>query len=282
VKNDIIPEYLYHYTNIDKLAMILKGKNFRFGNLRYLDDIEEGKTADKQQYAKYCFASSWTDEKDESIPMWKMYNENMNGVRIGLPSNLFPYYEIPKHDILNELIRAGCDISRIDIGDGIKSPVPVNEFFNEHYNFSPSLFSGVEQIKIDYSNEEQTVNPMISSVTDGQLFVLLGSIGKVKRECWKFQREWRYMIRIYPESFVDLWGDLTMRTYNSVVNFCPELPESVRTAYYLKCDDDKFAKMEIILGPKMNEGHKDIVRLLLKEYCPSAKISESTLCDKIR
>ena len=40
---------------------------------------------------QYCFVSSWTSEKEESIHMWNMYS-NMDGVRIRLPVNPFERY----------------------------------------------------------------------------------------------------------------------------------------------------------------------------------------------
>lgn len=280
-----IPDFLYHYTNIDKLAMILEEKKIRFGNLRFLDDVEEGITSDKNQYAKYCFASSWTDEQDESIPMWKMYNENMNGVRIGLPSNLFPTYKISKDELSKEFVRAGCDPKKYQFDSSVKSPVPLREFFSGTYNFSPSMFHGIELIQVNYSKEDKVIIPQITSVRDdGKLQVILGEIGRNKRECWNFQREWRYIIRIYPFSFIDLWGwgNLSLMRYNAAVNGCPELPEDIRMGYLVSCDNVKFSKMEIVLGPKMNEGHKNIVKLLADKYCPTATIKESNLLGKIR
>lgn len=56
-----------------------------------MDDINEMLSADYSKAGKYCFASSWTSEKEESIPMWNMYS-NMDGVRIRLPVNPFEHY----------------------------------------------------------------------------------------------------------------------------------------------------------------------------------------------
>lgn len=284
----VVPDYLYHYTNVDKLAMILNEKKFRFSNLRYLDDIEEGRTGDKQQYTKYCFVSSWTDEKDESIPMWKMYSEKMDGVRIRLPSNLFPNYDITAGSILAQFLQAGLvapqNVKNKNGAENLviaKSPVPSHEYFNEKYNFFPSV-QGIELVKIDYSKEDDIVNPQLASVSDGQITVLLGKLGKVKREYWKFQKEWRYVFRVFPGSYVDLAGDFSGKKFAIINNYCPELPDSVKTAFFLKCDDKKFMDIEVTLGPKMNKGQRDIVRLLMDEYCPTAKMRESDLSDKVR
>ena len=42
---------------------------------------------------KYFFASCWTSDINESIPMWEMYGDKMAGVRIGLPENPFVIHQ---------------------------------------------------------------------------------------------------------------------------------------------------------------------------------------------
>lgn len=42
------PEYLYHYTSIDNLALILKNKTIRFNSLINVDDPDEIKTIDTE------------------------------------------------------------------------------------------------------------------------------------------------------------------------------------------------------------------------------------------
>ena len=39
-------EYLYHYTNIETLALILQNHSFRFNSLDKMDDLQEQETAD--------------------------------------------------------------------------------------------------------------------------------------------------------------------------------------------------------------------------------------------
>lgn len=54
-----------------------------------MDDIEEGETSDIGKFGRYTFISSWTAEKEESIPLWNLYTPNMAGVRIRMKSNIF-------------------------------------------------------------------------------------------------------------------------------------------------------------------------------------------------
>lgn len=39
-------EYLYHYTNIETLALILRNQTIRFNSLDKMDDLQEQQTAD--------------------------------------------------------------------------------------------------------------------------------------------------------------------------------------------------------------------------------------------
>ncbi|MCD8078549.1 MAG: hypothetical protein LUE63_09315, partial [Lachnospiraceae bacterium] len=62
--------YLYHYTSVDTLALILKNKTICFNNLLYVDDAEEVETNDMGPLGKFVYASCWTDSDQESIPLW--------------------------------------------------------------------------------------------------------------------------------------------------------------------------------------------------------------------
>ena len=42
-------------------------------------------------------------------------------------------------------------------------------------------------------------------------------------------------------------------------------------------DEEVLKDLKILLGPKVTEAEEEIVRLIVKEYCPTAKISKSKL-----
>jgi len=53
-----------------------------------MDDTKE--LDGMEQFFFTCiFGSSWTESAEESIPLWKMYTPNMQGVRISLPIDMF-------------------------------------------------------------------------------------------------------------------------------------------------------------------------------------------------
>ncbi len=84
-----LPSYLYHYTSIDVLALILKNHSVRFSRLDGVNDLEEANALDLKAANSLVFASCWTEENLESIAMWSLYTPDMQGVRLRFPSNLF-------------------------------------------------------------------------------------------------------------------------------------------------------------------------------------------------
>lgn len=67
------PGRLYHYTSLSSLALILRNRTLRLMPLTGMDDPQENQTADVANLGRLFFASCWTDEAKESIPMWNMY-----------------------------------------------------------------------------------------------------------------------------------------------------------------------------------------------------------------
>lgn len=45
-----IPPYLYHYTTVESLAMILKNRNVKLNALSSLDDLQEERVKDSQRF----------------------------------------------------------------------------------------------------------------------------------------------------------------------------------------------------------------------------------------
>lgn len=128
--SEVKQEYLYHYTNVSSLASILKNHTIKLNPLTELDDSEEQIIMDEQQHlGKYCFVSSWTDDENESIPMWNMYTNMSEGIRIRLPKNPFVEYMID-----GEAYRSVFGIDN-DSFDEKKfcSIIPPDKFFKEKY-----------------------------------------------------------------------------------------------------------------------------------------------------
>jgi hypothetical protein len=89
-----IKDMIHHYTSINTLALILQHGKIRFNRLDLVDDISELEGI-AQVFSTHIFVSCWTEDKEESIPLWKMYTPNMSGVKISFPKDLFKKKFVP-------------------------------------------------------------------------------------------------------------------------------------------------------------------------------------------
>lgn len=250
-------EYLYHYTNLSSLAMILKTKTLRLNSLKNMDDAEEVKTKNSDFLGKYCFVSSWTDDENESIPLWNLYTYNMTGIRIKMCKNPFVfdqtklyYYE---------------DLNKIFDIPFAKEIMHKNNLY--YYPNLPLLR------KVNYTKDENLIFPepinYLHKNSDGT-FDITGNfidINKYKRDCWQFQNEWRYGLLFFPH---DAQGRLKMQlevNANDMPFWHIDLPLS----------DEALNDIEIVTGPRMTEGDKILLKSLIDTYCPSAIIKDSQL-----
>lgn len=262
-------EYLYHYTNVSSLAMILKNKSIRFSPLSVLDDKEERMHNDSKNYSKYVFVSSWTDDEVESIPMWKMYTSSIEGVRIRLPKYPFCTYTMTVDDLRNEGF-TGVEGSKLDI------VIPFKEYVCSSYLLS-NYVQEKTLIKVLYTDDLNKLNPKIVHNEQG-INIELGKLGVYKNTYWEFQHEWRYILRFLPISLKHMMEEPNDENEMIKVIECSNLPFDL---YYLNINDEIFNKMEIMLSPQINEGNREIVRALVDKYNPSAKILESKLIGRI-
>jgi Protein of unknown function (DUF2971). len=261
-----IHDYLYHYTSINTLGLILKGKKIRFNNLCDLDDLDEGTYAETK-WGKYCFVSSWTYESEESIQMWNMYTDNMNGVRIKLKRNPFKSYKLPY---------IGSEKGFVD------SIVPFEEIYNDHYSVASylrsKLLNKVIYSDISFIDSIKKNKPLIEEGDNIRYNV--ENVGINKNKYWDFQKEYRYILHIIP--FGTRIHNKTEEEIKKMINNLKSLVDLPFNDYYLDLEFDAFDGMEILLGPKTNEIDYEIVELLLKKYNIQAKIITSCLKNRIR
>ncbi|MCH5211341.1 MAG: hypothetical protein J1F01_10320 [Oscillospiraceae bacterium] len=85
-QGDNVPSSLFHYTNLDILALILKNRTIRLTRLDFLDDLEEKKYRSLASIKVHTYVSCWTKDERESIPMWNMYTDMASGIRIEMPT----------------------------------------------------------------------------------------------------------------------------------------------------------------------------------------------------
>lgn len=267
------PEYLYHYTNIDTLALILKNKTIRFNSLDQMDDPQEKDTADLKTIGNLCYISSWTDDRTESIPMWKMYSSLETGVRIRLKANPFKLHSNP----ISDLAKAFNAIPTPDsTGEPPKSYIPIAEMVRNNF-YSIQATKGDFLHKVEYTSDKSNLYPTIVSSDDEKVHFDLGKLGKYKNTHWKFQNEWRYIFTILPLDLTQS-PDKSLESLTQIVAALLQgKSKQPFTHYDMSIDDFAFSQMEITLSPRITAGSKIIVESLIEKYNPSATVIDSSL-----
>lgn len=154
-------DYLYHYTNIESLALILKNKTIRFNSLDKMDDKQEQMTSDLKRIGQFVYASSWTDEQNESIPMWNMYASLDRGVRIALPKNPFKLYENSQEQVAS-LFSASISPDSDETNTFSNTYIKLDDMKNYNILSLQSLNSKDDfLVEVEYTDEKDKLYPLI-------------------------------------------------------------------------------------------------------------------------
>lgn len=270
------PQYLYHYTSIETLALILRNKTIRFKRLDLVDDPEEARTEDYGDFGRFCFVSCWTSMEEESIPMWKMYAGNeMKGVRIKLPTFILHKYNLSSYSEKRHRQNGDSHDKYEIIGNDFYSYTDPNSFYSIGCCIAPIQENIL--INIEYTDAPNLLYPRIASYNeeDGTTSLNAGIVGKYKHKYWEFQQELRYKIFVTP------WGreEILDSTPEGLVEIFGRLKSGRINVEYIDMlvDKTKFEDMTIRLSPKATCGERIIIESLLKEYNPKAQIEESNI-----
>lgn len=276
---DEYPLYLYHYTTIETLALILKNKTIRLKRLDLVDDPEEPKTEDYGELGRFCFVSCWTNMEEESIPMWKLYaGKEMKGVRIKLPTFILQKHILNSSSDQRHTQNGIIHDEHKIIGENFYSYINPDYFFNIGCMTPPIQESIL--VNVEYTNNPQFLYPKVASYNENKNSTHLntGIIGKYKHKYWEFQQELRYKIFVCP------WGteEVKNTTSEGLIQLFNRLKYNKLEYEYIdmKMDEAKFEDMTIRLSPKATHAERIIIESLLKEHNPKAKIEESNI--KIR
>ncbi len=269
----IMDDILHHYTSIEVLALILKYKNIRFNRLDRVDDLEEGNTVSKGiNLSKYTFVSCWTESDEENIPLWKLYANGNNGVKISLPRNFFEEYPITKE----EGIKIGINVA----GEPFRCLIPVNELFPQTHMFiPPPMKDGIFYRQIVYVDDVKGKTDEIAEVNENGVSIGLGEVGRYKHKRWEFQNESRFVLTAIPKNKnMDMSHPLFSNMMVDSIKRNIDLPID---DFYLKIKESALEDMEITLCPSASESQFLIVEALLKAYAPKARLRHSKLKGKV-
>lgn len=264
------PKYLYHYTTIESLAMILKSKKIKFNPLTAMDDPQEQLVKDASNYGKYVFISSWIDESRESIAMWKLYSDFKCGVRIKLPLNPFKAYVIPSAQI--ERVIPG-----VKLGEKVCiSIIPINEFIDKDYFLINFFYDKIVE-RVKYNDEIDALIPNILKQNGKNIKIASAEVGKYKNTYWDFQNEVRYILRFLPVNLKNMHinGEKTGDGVLKRIIF-PDEQFKLKN-YFLEIADSAWNEMEITLSPMITPGYQECVYALKEKYNKSMIIKPSLL-----
>ena len=200
--NEANPEYLYHYTDVDTLALILSNRTIRFNSLVNMDDKQEQMSQSNQNFGRFVFVSSWTNNEKESIPMWRMYTTKGRGVRIKLPVNPFRVYEYTKRQHRNKHNLSPL-LSFGDESVPHRFIIPDTELFGNDYHLFNFPVNN-QLLKVEYVDDPDLLQPELFKIVGSSGNINMGILGRFKNTYWAFQSEWRYKLDFFPFNIKEL------------------------------------------------------------------------------
>lgn len=267
---------LFHYTNIESLALILQNRTIRFNSLDNMDDLQENMTADVQNAGQFTYVSCWTDKAKENLALWKQYTAHDTGVRIELPKHPFKKYDSTKYI---DIIKRNTNLNVIS---NEKLITVINYDDMMYKNYSTFTIEEVQLVPIKYTENEDELIPQIVSNNDEKLEIYMSYIGVYKDLEWEYQKEWRYRIQFLPVNFLEGIrnnGEKFFEVYSKIVSGTVVQPFKY---YDFLIDDDAFEQMKITLSPTITEGNEALIKSFVERYNPKAEIFDSKFKGLIR
>ena len=256
-KNNMIPSHLYHYTSVETLLLILENKTFRFNRLDRMNDPLDGYSELYSESRQNVFSSSWTAEKRDELPMWKIYSD-LKGVRLKMPIDLFNHQD-------------NLTVAKLNNGNNYLIKSQLNKSYaierqdlpyehDKNYEGTLSVNSVYGPTKIEYCTQESDLSKgliMKRENVDFPFFEInLNLIGQKKIDYWSFEKEYRFRI---------FYGNSIMLAGSS--NVLKELFEkSPITTNFIDVEfkPEALENIEIVLGPESNENTEKTIEEALK------------------
>lgn len=263
-KDEIEDRRLYHYTNLETLALILKNRTIRFAPLDKLDDPQEKETSDVPNIGRYFFVSCWTASKTESIPMWNMYASLDKGVRLSLP--LLPF--LAREDYLRfDSAPVPLFVTEDIAGKfDVKVPIPGEAM--------PAV-GLLSCTKVEYTNKSELLYPRLMERNRGKHYLDKTIFGKYKNLHWQFQKEYRYL--------VDATDWMTIKTDRPDLEIAERrehmlagIPLEMPSYIDISLAPEAFDQIEVTFSPKMSVGNRLLASALLEKY-PEIIVTNSQL-----
>lgn len=240
-----------------------------------MDDIEEQGTSDYGDLGRFCFVSCWTNEKEESIPLWNLYTPNMTGVRIRLPINPFKTIKIKpdgRHIKEEYVTHPSLTNEKLSTYGCLLNPPYLASLFQVQYTDEPDKLN--RKVLMEVKPETKMENGV--KKTTWEKNISLKNIGIYKNKHWAFQKEYRYIFFVVPWTMNDLES---AKSYEDQARLIDRLEaEKLKKDFFdLELDRHAMNDMEILIGPRANYAQKQIIQSLVNDLNPYANIQESNL-----
>jgi len=268
---------IHHYTNLESLAMILNNRTIRFNRLDKVDDLEEGNAESLGvRFCKYVFVSCWTENSEESIPLWKMYGGDFGGIRISVEKEMFQEYFVSNLDF-GGLKSQGFLITKIP-PQSLTHPdfwvFPMLDYNNDLF------YRHVEYVDDVFQYTKDCIQ--ITNIKDGRgdMNMQMKPFGSYKNKRWEFQNETRFVLYVLPCNPMLKGANPEV---SSIVMQSLLGNKSLPFTYYdMQLKDEVLEKIEITLSPSASKAEKIITQALIDKYAPKAQIKDSDLGKVVR
>lgn len=274
---------IYHYTNVESLALILKSRKLRFTRLDGVDDVKEAQAHAGIEFGKFFFVSCWTLVGEESIPQWNMYSHEMQGVRLELPD--YPFAADP--------LRPKPGWSGIEWQGDLPSPLPFEDLWGPSYFVVPMFlmrehFAGEVEYVSDVSamyaravRREIGPSGQVSLKIDG-----LSLLPRRKSAEWAFQREYRFSLFVLPSLPIPPTGPGQSKFFANVGKhmsdaFINNVDPGIRHVD-VPLSEEALRRLVVRTGPLSTPGGRACVEAVVAQYAPQASIEQSALSGAIR
>jgi len=275
-------EYIYQYTNLNTLSLILKNSTIRFTRMDAVNDPEEKNHLDENRCS---YISSWTRSREEDIAMWSMYGDNFEGVRIGMPKLLFK--ESLEDSIFQKIYGNIKRIKMICMKNFSFDLIPQIEYLNDEHSLSKirsiyqkviienpgilNIFSVFHHKNIIYKKTKPSENKHNQNKSNHDKKKIEDYFHKEvfeKNPSWRYENEYRFAIDLLVNIHlldpiierIDIKNKDILEIYSTIIPFLIT-PKYIDVQYYLQNH-----KIDICYGAKMKEGDKYLLKLLLNKY----------------
>lgn len=252
-----LPKRLCHFTSADSLEKILSTRTMRFSRLDRVNDPEEATAEDLPEAASSVFVSCWTGPDLESIPMWAMYGDQLRGVRLSLPSNMFRGRKKPA------VLEEGGAVSSVDDWVTIERPLPAA-------GVKTRMIIGPN--KVVYSDDPGYRRPRMIQRRGGRGHVFPYDLGMVKGTDWAYEDEWRFKIALMSSGMAFPDDDY----FNAITLDLKTYPVTTEVLF-VALDPSALDELDVMVGPRADQAAVDRVMALLAAYAPNATVSRSRL-----